>query len=320
MSDQLIGTDLHRAKALLDQDGLVAIPTETVYGLAGNGLHPKAVAKIFAAKNRPAFDPMILHTNSLDKIAPLLQRIPSKARKLAEVFWPGPMSLLFGKTDQIPDLVTAGSPKVAVRIPNHPMTLSLLESIDYPLAAPSANPFGYISPTTAAHVVDQLGDKIAYILDGGDCTVGVESTILDVTTNQVVVLRKGGVPIEAIESVVGKVLVRDHSSSNPTAPGMLKSHYAPRIPLKVRNLKDLPISSDPERTGILAFRQLVPGIDPAHQFVLSEGGDLTEAARRLFSFLRQLDQLPIDVIYAEWVPEQGLGRAINDKLRRAGAR
>lgn len=320
MSDQLIGTDLQRAKALLDQDGLVAVPTETVYGLAGNGLHPKAVAKIFAAKNRPAFDPMILHTNSLDKIAPLLQRIPSKARKLAEAFWPGPMSLLFGKTDQVPDLVTAGSPKVAVRIPNHPMTLSLLESIDYPLAAPSANPFGYISPTTAAHVVDQLGDKIPYILDGGDCTVGVESTILDVTTNQVVVLRKGGVPIEAIEAVVGKVLVRDHSSSNPTAPGMLKSHYAPRIPLKVRNLKDLPISIDPKRTGILAFRESVPGIDSAHQFVLSEQGDLTEAGRRLFAFLRQLDQLPIDIIYAEWVPEQDLGRAINDKLRRAGAR
>lgn len=320
VTTSLIGTDIERAIGLLRADELVAIPTETVYGLAGNAFSDVAVAKIFAVKNRPAFDPLIVHTSHYTRIAELVLEIPAPARKLAAAFLPGPLTLLLPKSERIPDIVTAGSPIVAVRVPDHPLTLQLLEALDFPLAAPSANPFGYISPTRAEHVARQLGDRIAYILDGGPCEVGVESTIVGFPKGQPTVFRKGGIPVEAITEKTGPVQVREHSSSDPQAPGMLKSHYAPGIPLLLGKIPRLLEEHAGKRIGLLSFRKHYDAVPAKRQVVLSPAGDLKEAARHLFSGLRYLDQLPLDLILAELVPEEGLGRAINDRLRRAAAR
>lgn len=310
-----IGTDIVVAKAFLEADNVVGIPTETVYGLAGNALDPDALLTIFRVKNRPSFDPLIVHTDSLNKLDRFVTHIPEPARRLAAAFWPGPLTLLLPKRNLIPDLVTAGLPTVAIRIPRHPLTLSLLQSLDFPLAAPSANPFGYISPTSAQHVADQLGDQIPYILDGGPATIGLESTIIGFDNDQLTVYRLGGMALEQIEQVVGSVSVRTHSTSNPAAPGMLSSHYAPRKPLILLAPGASPKPG--ERVGALAFREPFSGINPDYQRILSPTGDLNEAAKNLFAHLRTLDSLPIDTIYAEEVPNRGVGSAINDRLRRA---
>ncbi|PHN07550.1 L-threonylcarbamoyladenylate synthase [Flavilitoribacter nigricans] len=315
----MIGKDLDYAAQLLTAEEIVAIPTETVYGLAGNALSTKAVTKIFAVKNRPAFDPLIIHTNAVSRLAAWTESLPDPLRELADRFMPGPLTLLVPKLPVIPDLVTAGSPRVAVRIPRHPLSLALLERLSFPLAAPSANPFGYISPTTAQHVEQQLGEKINYILDGGPCTVGLESTIVGMEQDQITVFRKGGLAVETIEAVVGPVRVKEHSSSNPQAPGMLKSHYAPRVPLRLGVLGELQNGQSKERLGILAFRAGLPGVPAEQQIILSQAGDLQEAAQGLFAAMRRLDQMDIDLILAEPFPETGLGRAINDRLRRASA-
>lgn len=315
-----IGTDIVKAKNLLEAGELVAIPTETVYGLAGNAFNTEAVAQIFAVKNRPSFDPLIVHTFSLERLKTLAQNIPTKAAVLAEALMPGPLTLLLQKNDVIPDLVTAGSPLVALRIPRHPLTLELLQSLDFPLAAPSANPFGYISPTTAQHVVQQLGDKIPYTLDGGPCDVGLESTIVGFEEDRVIVYRKGGIAVETIEKLVGTIEVKLHSSSNPQAPGMLKSHYAPRVPLVLGDIEELLAQHKGKTIGILSFQKTFPPASSYHPITLSPTGDFTEAARKLFAGMRHLDSLDLDIIIAELLPEQDLGRAINDRLRRAAAR
>ena len=314
---KLIGKNIEHAIALLQANELVAIPTETVYGLAGNALNETAVSKIFAAKNRPSFDPLIVHTSSWDRLEQLVESIPPAALVLAKAFMPGPLTLLLPKASSIPEIVTAGSPIVAVRIPNHPLTLNLLERLPFPLAAPSANPFGYISPTTPEHVANQLGEKITYILDGGPCTVGVESTIVGFPDDQITIFRKGGIAVEAIEALVGPVQVKAKSTSNPQAPGMLHSHYAPKVPLLLGNIyASLPLY-DPEKVGIISFQKAYDDVPENQQIILSPTGDFTEAARRLFAGMRHLDQLPIEVILAELLPEIDLGRAINDRLRRA---
>ena len=313
-----IGQNIAQAADWLTAGNVIGIPTETVYGLAGNALNPDAVLTIFRVKNRPAFDPLILHTNSLDRLSDYVTELPEPARRLAEQYWPGPLTLLLPKHERVPDLVTSGLPTVAVRVPNHPLTLSLLASLDFPLAAPSANPFGYISPTTAQHVADQLGDQVPYILDGGPAHVGLESTIVGFEAGKPVVYRLGGLALDQIEAITGPVDVRSHSTSNPKAPGMLSSHYAPRVPLTL-----LPAGSSPEpapRVGALVFRQPFAGIPASQQRILSETGDITEAAHNLFSYLRELDALDLDCLYAETLPGQGLGAAINDRLRRASVR
>lgn len=317
----MIGTDIAYAARLLREEALVAIPTETVYGLAGNAFSEKAVAEIFSVKQRPVFDPLIVHTSSVARLLDLATDIPEEAMQLAERFMPGPLTLLLPKCDRIPDLVTAGSAWVALRMPAHPLALELLHELEFPLAAPSANPFGYISPTTAAHVEAQLGNKIPYILDGGACRVGLESTIVGFPEGQLpVVYRKGGLSVEAIEEVVGKVTVRAHSSSNPQAPGMLKSHYAPRVPLVVGDRASLTAAYAGRRTGVLSFRTKWEGIPAGWQELLSPEGDYAEAARNLFAAMRRLDNLELDIILAEWLPEEDLGSAINDRLRRAAAK
>ncbi|MCB9048687.1 MAG: threonylcarbamoyl-AMP synthase [Lewinellaceae bacterium] len=316
----MIGTDLSYAIQLLRSEAVVAIPTETVYGLAGNALSPRAVSTIFEVKNRPSFDPLIVHTSHLERIAALTSEMPEPALQLARRFMPGPLTLLLPKSDVIPDIVTAGSPRVAVRIPAHPMTQALLAALEFPLAAPSANPFGYISPTTAQHVEDQLGEKIPYILDGGPCRVGLESTIVGFENgSEVVVYRKGGIAVEEIEAVVGPVFVRPHSSSNPEAPGMLKSHYAPSAPVVLGDIESLLPRYRGQKVGVITFKRAIPGLPPERQLILSPTGGLAEAARNLFAGMRRLDALQLDIILAELLPEEGLGRAINDRLRRAAA-
>jgi L-threonylcarbamoyladenylate synthase len=315
-----IGNDIFKAKQILDQSGLVAIPTETVYGLAGNCFNPETIARIFEVKKRPSFDPLIVHAVNLDQICEFVDHIPEKAGMLARHFWPGPLTLILKKKEIIPDIVTSGLDTVAVRIPRHPLTLGLLKILDYPLAAPSANPFGYVSPTTAMHVEQQLGADLSYILDGGPCKVGVESTIIGFENETPVVYRLGGASVEDIEVVAGKVQIKPHSTSNPVGPGMLESHYAPMTPVVLGKPSEVLHMYPDQNIGILAFDNYVEGISQEHQYVLSEKRDLNEAATRLFTGLRHLDQLHLQRIIAEPVPDVGLGRAINDRLQRAATR
>jgi L-threonylcarbamoyladenylate synthase len=315
-----IGTDINISINLLNRSELVGIPTETVYGLAANAFDPVAVAKIFKVKERPSFDPLIVHTSNLEKAKRFVDKIPKKAYKLARKFWPGPLTLIFKKRAIIPDLVTSGLDTVAVRVPNHPLTLQLLKSIDFPLAAPSANPFGYVSPTSAAHVNEQLGDKINYVLDGGNCSVGIESTILGFDGGDVVVYRLGGCKVEEIEDLIGKVSIRENISSNPAAPGMLESHYAPHTPVVIGNMNELVKKHKHLNIGLISFKDEINGIDPKLQFILSKKGAVDEAAMRLFTGLRELDALNLQLIVSEYVPNVGLGRAINDRLKRAEAK
>lgn len=317
-----IGKDIARAKSLLELGDLVAIPTETVYGLAGNALDPEAVALIFETKNRPAFDPLILHTFSMERVEDFVASFPEKLKILAKIFWPGPLTLLLSRKPIVPDLVTSGLDRVAVRIPKHPLTLALLESLDFPLAAPSANPFGYISPTTPAHVEAQLSQKIPYILDGGACEVGLESTIVGMEEDEIVVYRLGGLEISEIEKLVGQVKIKDHSSSNPAAPGQLDSHYAPRKPFVLGDLKAMVTENLANKVdfAVLSFTDFFPEIATESQIALSPERNLYEAAKNLFSAMRKLDEGSSTVILAELLPEEGLGRAINDRLKRAAAK
>jgi len=306
-----IAEDIEAAVQLLNEGDLVAIPTETVYGLAGNALDAKAVARIFAAKNRPFFDPLIVHIGDVQQLLFLTTSVSEKAKKLMNAFWPGPLTLLFNKSTSVPDIVTSGLEKVAIRMPNHPMTLALLKQLSFPLAAPSANPFGYVSPTSADHVQSHLGDVIPMILDGGVCTVGVESTIVDATQDVVRILRLGGITVEQIEDCLNEKVIVETSSSQPAAPGMLDSHYAPRKPMSwaIENEQ-----GNQERVGYLSFAGNLKG---AVCFELSPSGDLTEAASKLFQGMRWLDGQDVDRIVVKKLPEIGLGRAVNDRLNRA---
>lgn len=311
-----IGTDIEKAARLLEQDELVAIPTETVYGLAGNALSRTAVTKIFTVKNRPQFDPLIVHVPDLSKAEDYITEIPEAAEKLAKEFWPGPLTLLLKKKLIIPDLVTAGLDTVGIRCPDHSLTRKLLQQLPFPLAAPSANPFGYVSPTKPEHVDAQLGHKIHYILDGGTCPVGIESTIIGFEGDEPIVYRLGGLNLEEIQRVIGKVQVQTYSNSNPKSPGQLISHYAPGKKVIIGKIEDLLQQYPAHCSGILTFQQ---DFNSPHQFILSPSGKLEEAAHHLFEALRSFDKMPIEVILVELVPDTGIGRAINDRLRRAAA-
>ncbi len=317
----VFGTDIERAAQLLSEGELVAIPTETVYGLAGNALNEDAILEIFKVKKRPKFDPLIAHTDSLDKVKSYVTHIPEQAMKLADVFWPGPLTILLEKQKHLPDLLTSGLPTVAIRMPHHRLTQELLKMLDFPLAAPSANPFGYVSPTTAQHVQDQLGDKIPYILDGGPCSIGIESTIIGFNEeSKPVIYRLGGKKVEDIERVVGKVKLKIIHSSDPMAPGMLKTHYAPSKRIVIGKLDMLIKRFQNRKLGVISFHDTFDEIPPENQLVLSPSKDLDEAARHLFGALRTMDQKNIDLILTERFPDQGIGQAINDRLKRAASR
>jgi L-threonylcarbamoyladenylate synthase len=310
------GTDISTAKSLLQKGDLVAIPTETVYGLAGNALDVSSVAQIFEVKNRPSFDPLIVHIADYSQLTKYATQIPPHAERLAKEFWPGPLTLLLKKRSIIPDLVTSGLDTVGIRCPNHPLTQNLLKTLDFPLAAPSANPFGFISPTTAAHVTEQLGAKIKYVLDGGPCKVGVESTIVGFENNKIIVHRLGGIDVEQLETIVGDIEIAVPGAILKS-PGQLKSHYAPGKHMFTADLEAAIGLIDLEKVAILSFKH---DYRTKHQVILSEKGDLSEAARNLFDALRKLDKMPVDLILAEFVPDEGIGRAINDRLRRASAK
>lgn len=312
--ETIIGKDIHAAKALLDAGELVAIPTETVYGLAANALNEDAVLKIFKAKERPQFNPLIIHLPFWKDAVNYVRNIPQSAKLLAMHFSPGPITFLLPKKNNIPDLVTAGSDKVAIRIPAHPVTMQLLKQLNYPLAAPSANPFGYVSPTNAMHVYEGLSGKINYILDGGECVIGLESTIVDFDKEEVIIRRNGGISKEAMEEVLGKkVRLLTQATDHPVAPGQLKSHYATATPLYVGNINELKV-----QFAKAHFIHICFGDQAGTQgFNLSEEGDIDEAAKNLFAYLRRADNLKADVIITSLLPGEGIGRAINDRLLRA---
>lgn len=307
------------AADLLRKGELVAFPTETVYGLGANALDERAVAHIFAVKSRPYFDPLIVHLADKEAVSQYAMDIDKRAMALMERFWPGPLTLVLRKRPLIPDLVTAGFDTVALRVPSHPVARALLREANLPIAAPSANPFGYVSPTTAVHVQDLLGAALDLILDGGPCAVGVESTVCAVTEAQAVILRPGGVPVEEIEAVIGPMTIGTTPHPDSRSPGTLPSHYAPRVPLHlIASGAPLPRPQVGERTGLLLLQpRLVEGYVTVEY--LSRNGNLIEAAANLFAVLRRLDRAGLDRVIVESVPEQGIGRAIMDRLRRAAA-
>lgn len=304
---------------VLSRGGICAIPTETVYGLAGNALDSRVVARIFEIKNRPSFDPLIVHVSGRDRLPDMVREISEMETRLMDAFWPGPLTILLPRTNVIPDLVCSGSLFAGFRVPDHPMTLELLRELVFPLAAPSANPFGYISPTTPEHVLEQLGEKIDGILDGGPCRVGIESTVVKVTESEIQILRTGGVTPEALQEVSGLPVRILPASAHPTAPGMLVSHYAPAKALIL--IDNAEIQVDSPDTAWLRFDEYQEGVPLDRQFLLAPDGSLTTAARHLFALLRQLDaDARFGRIMAIPVPGNGLGLAINDKLRKAAHR
>ena len=305
------------AAEIIRGGGLVAFPTETVYGLGANALDPDAVAKIFEAKQRPSFDPLIVHIATKTSLDGLVQAISLAEHRLMERFWPGPLTLILPKRAQVPDLVTAGLATVAIRMPAHPVAHALIREAGVPIAAPSANPFGYVSPTCAQHVLDGLGDRVDLILDGGPCPIGVESTIVSMGGAWPELLRPGSITLAEIQDVIGSI-VRSSAGVATSVPGQLPRHYAPRTPVTILSARGVrPIVQEQERAGLLAMSALSHIDDRFCEVeVLSSSGDLREAARNLFAALRRLDALSLDRLYAEPCDDRGLGLAIMDRLRR----
>ncbi|WP_179009125.1 L-threonylcarbamoyladenylate synthase [Winogradskyella forsetii] len=316
----IISKDISKAVTLLTAEEVVAIPTETVYGLAGNIYSEKAIKAIFETKKRPFFNPLIVHIPSIDSLNTIVEDIPEKAQLLAEAFWPGPVTLVLKKKNTIPDIITAGKDTVAVRIPNHPTTLELLNRLDFPLAAPSANPFSSISPTTAQHVETYFKDQIKMVLDGGACTSGIESTIIGFENDEPIIYRLGSTALEDIERIVGNIEIKNRKEITPDAPGMLERHYAPKTKTVLTGniLKILPVYKG-KRIGLITFQSEIKDNSVEVQLALSKTGNLTESASNLYDVLHQLDKMQLDVIIAERLPDHGLGKSINDRLQRATA-
>ncbi|SDL85606.1 L-threonylcarbamoyladenylate synthase [Chryseobacterium taihuense] len=313
----MITRDIQKAIEALQNDELIALPTETVYGLAGNAYNETAIKKIFELKKRPLYNPLIVHLHSKEQLKEVAKEIPEKAKILAEKFWPGSLTLVLKKRAHIPDLVTAGKDTVAVRVPQHLVALALLEQLDFPLVAPSANPFGSISPTSAKHVWNYFQENLPVILDGGDCSNGVESTIIGFQGDEAVLYRHGSVSVEEIEQVIGKIEIITRNDTTPDAPGMLSKHYAPKTRIILtENIENEIQENSGKRIGALIFKnQTKTAI--AYQEVLSAEGDLKEASKNLYAALHRLDAMDLDIIIAERLPDSGLGVTINDRLNRA---
>ena len=309
-------TSVSEAARLLKEGEVVAIPTETVYGLAGNAFEPKALAKIFAAKERPTFDPLIVHIADIAQLTDIAKDIPDSAYKLAEAYWPGPMTIILPKKDCIPDLCTSALPSVAVRFPSHPIAQAIIKESGLPLAAPSANLFKHVSPTTAEHVAAQLADRIAGIVDGGPCSVGVESSIISLAGEKPTVLRPGAITPEMFAKVLGDVAIKE-STSKPgqpmLAPGQCDTHYRPQVPLYYG---EVPAGYTlPEHTVRIAFGTQTGPIPATVN--LSATGDMVEATSKLYAFMHDLDKSEYDLILVDHIPNTGVGMALNDRLKRA---
>lgn len=316
--------DIRAAAQALRDGELVAFPTETVYGLGANALNPVAVAKIFEIKERPRFDPLIVHVADVSQADEVVESIPKIAKSLMEKFWPGPLSFVLKKLKCVPDIVTAGLPGVAIRCPSHDVARSLIRAAGLPIAAPSANRFGMVSPTTGSHVMESFGDRLPFVLDDGPCRIGVESTVIsfmDSHDGLPELLRHGGVTQEQIESVTGSINTHMHEESTPTSPGQLSRHYSPATPLLFSNDDSLTeMKNGKSKIGLLGFQSASPSADFVAIEILSKKGDYREAAANLFAAMRRLDALDLDLIVVEPIPEIDLGRAIMDRLRRAAAR
>jgi L-threonylcarbamoyladenylate synthase len=314
----MITKDLDLAIESLNRDDVIAIPTETVYGLAGNIYSERAIKKIFALKKRPYNNPLIVHIHSISQIEKVAKDIPEIAFKLTEKFWPGPLTLILNKQECVPDLLTGGNKTVAVRVPNHPIALSLLKKICFPLAAPSANPFGSISPTTSNHVFNYFNESLDVILEGGECERGVESTIIGFDGNDPILYRHGSISIEEIEALVGKLKTRIHSDKNPESPGMHSRHYAPRtVTYMTTDIKNTIKEYATCKIGVLLFDNKLKIEGVARKEILSEKGDFIEAAKNFYAALHRLDNAALDIIILEKLPDFGLGKTLNDRLYRA---
>lgn len=310
--------EILKAASLLKEGNVVAIPTETVYGLAANAFNEDAVRKIFEIKERPLFNPLIVHIKSIDFLEQLVNNIPTKARQLAQHFWPGSLTLILPKKEVVPSIITAGKDTVAVRVPNHPVTLALLNELDFPLAAPSANPFGTISPTEAKHVTDYFKDTVPMVLDGGICINGIESTIIGFEHDEPVLYRLGSITVEEIEKIVGKITVKNKKEVAPDAPGMLSKHYAPKTKTYLETDISAFLKKHPKKKiGILLFNQRIENTEFIHQEILSESGNYKQAAVNLYAAMHRLDKLGLEFIVAERFPDIDLGKSINDRLERA---
>lgn len=306
------------AVELLEQGEIVAFPTETVYGLGAVVFDPLAVAKIFEVKRRPHFDPLIVHLNDAGRLQDYVKNVPPEAERLIRVFWPGPLTIIFRKRSIIPDIVTAGLPTVGIRVPSHPVALELIKALNKPIAAPSANQFGYMSPTRVHHVAKSFAERVPLVLDGGNAQHGIESTIIsfDEKGAGVFVHRHGAITVEELSEHV-RILNRKKSANICEAPGEMPYHYSPMKPLTLVNGPPDVINVN---ASYLAFKEPIGPIDAKHVKVLSPKGDLREAASNFFSFLIELDRDDIDIIYAEKVPEKGMGRAIMERLKKASRR
>lgn len=324
--------NIARAAEVLRAGGLVAFPTETVYGLGANALDAGAVARIFAAKERPAADPLIVHLGGLDQLPRVARAVSPADRLLAETFWPGPLTLVLPKQPQVPALVTSGLDTVAVRVPDHPVALALLHAAGVPVAAPSANRFGHTSPTTAQHVWHDLHGRIDIILDGGPTPLGVESTVLDVSVSPARILRPGGVTMEMLQAVIGSVTVLARGPEEDQglpSPGLLETHYAPRAELILCQGRDARRALAIElraalmagrRAGVLALDEDAANLMQAGAVVYALGADVSSVARNLYAGMRWLDAQGVDVILARDFGADGLGLAIRDRLTKAASR
>ena len=314
-------TNIQSAAELLRAGRLVAFPTETVYGLGADATNPIAVARIFEAKQRPTFDPLIVHVADISQVHQVVSEFPETARLLTEALWPGPLTLVLPKRGCIPDLVTAGLPGVGIRIPRHPVALELLKIAGCPVAAPSANPFGGISPTTAQHVADGLSGKVDCIVDGGPCVVGLESTVLSLMNERPLLLRHGGCPVEVIERLIGAVKIATSDATQDDAaqpaPGMLSRHYAPGTRLIVIPHDQTAESIAGLRCGLLTSGNCRFSGQFARIDTLCDKENLQTCAANFFAAMRSLDASDLDVIIAHEFPAHGLGVALNDRLRRA---
>ena len=314
----MITSDLNQVKTALINGDIIALPTETVYGLAANIYLDSALEKVFKLKKRPSYNPLIVHISNAGILEQIAKNIPVKARELANVFWPGPLTLVLEKQDQIPNRITAGKPTVAVRVPNHPIALQLLKSLNFPLAAPSANPFGSLSPTSAEHVALYFKEEINFILDGGPCFCGLESTIIGFENDKPILYRHGAISIEEIEKIIGPIKIKNQNSKKPSAPGMLSRHYAPKTQIQINDDISLALAQNPDKKiGVLSFRKNKKIKTEIHQEVLSISGDLNEASKNLYAALHRLDHMNLDLIISPFFPEKGLGKTINDRLKRA---
>ena len=312
----IIGTTIQEAIHLLKSGELVAIPTETVYGLAANGCNTAAVKKIYEAKNRPNSNPLILHFASSEKIHPYVLDFPQELLNLANKFWPGPLTILLKKSELVPNEITANQELVAVRVPNHPLLNAILRELDFPLAAPSANLYGMVSPTKAEHVLQDLNGKIPYILDGGSCENGLESTIISLHEMKVIVYRLGSISLEDLTAELSYTPeLKNTSEKQVITSGMVEHHYAPKTPFFF--FDETIIDYSEKNNGFIFFKDQYSIIEDSNKIILSKSGDLKEAAANLYDAIIEMDKREFTALFIERLPDFGLGKTMNDRLNRS---